>query len=174
MKKIAVILLSLAFGSTAYADNDTSSTKSFLGLEIGLTSVQGDTYSEARHESTGAEFGLRLGAQSEEWRTIFVLNYYDNVDEDQNKETLQLAIDYFFAGDTLDIAFKPFIGVNAGYTNYESTGIDSSDFSYGGQVGFVSSVTESIDVDLSYRYSLSSSESLSNMGSLVLGFNYFY
>jgi opacity protein-like surface antigen len=174
MKKIAMVLLCAIFSSGAYADNDVTVSKGFLGLEVGASMIQGDTFSELRHESTAAEFGLRLGAQTDEWRTMFTLNYLDSDGDDQNVERVSLYVDYFFGGENMDIMFKPFIGINVGYANYESTGIDSSDFIYGGQVGFVSSVTEEIDLDLSYRYSLSNSDSFDSMGSLTFGFNYFY
>ena len=73
------------------------------------------------------------------------------------------------------------LGLNVGYINYESTdNIDMSGFIYGGQAGVVFSVTDNIDLDLLYRYSLSNATqddrdaSLDHVGSIVFGINYVY
>ena len=65
------------------------------------------------------------------------------------------------------------IGANLGYMGYESTFIDESDFVYGGQAGIVLNVS-SVDIDLSYRYSLFNGETADTMGSIILGVNYLY
>jgi opacity protein-like surface antigen len=69
---------------------------------------------------------------------------------------------------------RPFIGANVGFANYESTLVDATDFIYGGQAGVVVAVGESVDLDLSYRYSLSASNDVNSMGSIVFGLNYLY
>ncbi len=58
---------------------------------------------------------------------------------------------------------------------YESTFVDESDFLYGGQLGVVVNVAEQIDIDLSYRYSLTyESIAMDHVGVLMLGVNYLY
>jgi len=66
------------------------------------------------------------------------------------------------------------MGINMGYANYESVGVEDDAFTYGAQVGFVVEVTEDIDVDLGYRYTLSSGDKYDHTGSIVLGANYFF
>jgi len=175
IKKIAMVFLCTVLGSSLYAGN-MSTGKGFIGLEVGYATVQGDVggfFPELDREGDAVEYGLRLGAQTSEWRTMLAFDYYDNSDDDQNVEKGYLMLDYFFLQDD-NVAFRPFIGINVGYANYESTLVDDSGFLYGGQAGFVVNVAESIDLDLSYRYSLSNADALDHVGSVVFGMNYLY
>ena len=174
IKKIAIALLCTVLGSSLYAGNYDSTSRGFLGLELGAATVQGDRFFDLGYEGDAVEYGFRIGAQTNEWRAMFVFDYYDSSDDDQNLEKSFLMVDYFFLESDSDVNFRPFIGANVGYVNYESTFVESSDFAYGGQIGFAVEVAEVLDVDLSYRYSLSNAEELDNMGSIVLGINYLY
>ncbi len=174
-KKIVITFLCMVLGSSLYAGN-ASVAKGFIGLEVGAGTVQGDVggyFEELDYEGDAIEYGLRLGAQSDEWRTMFVFDYYDSSDDDQNLEKGFLMFDYFFLQDG-ESSFKPFIGLNVGYANYESTDVEDNGFLYGGQVGFVINVAESIDLDLSYRYSLSEADVLDHTTSITFGLNYLY
>ena len=185
VKKIAIGLLCTALGSSLYA-GEFSNTQGFIGVEVGAATVQGDIfrpmlggdfYLDKDHDGDAVEYGIRLGAQSDEWRTTILYDYYDSGrSDDQNIEKGFLLLDYFFyngdAGN--EYAFRPFIGVNVGYINYESTLIDEDGFVYGAQAGFAVNVAESIDLDLSYRYSLSDCDPVDHMGSIVFGVNYLY
>jgi opacity protein-like surface antigen len=118
------------------------------------------------------EFGVRIGAQNGQWRTMFIFDYYDSSDNDQNVEQGYLALDYFVFEN--ESKFKPYIGVNIGYANYESTYVDDSGFLYGGQAGILFGVTETIDMDISYRYSLSDADAFDHIGSIIFGVNYLF
>jgi len=189
IKKIGMVLLCTAIGTSLYARDDISESKPFIGLEIGYATVQGDVGDNGvfptvirDYEGSDVEFGIRIGAQKEEWRTTLSFNYFDG-DEDgkkQNYEKGLASIDYFFLSSNQS-NFQPFIGANVGYVNYESTSdIDMSGFIYGAQAGIVISVTENVDLDLQYRYSLSNAAdddhdaSLDHIGSIVFGVNYVY
>lgn len=175
IKKIAMVFLCTVLGSSLYAEN-MSTGKGFIGLEVGYATVQGDVggfFSELDRKGDAVEYGLRVGAQTGEWRTMFTLSYYDSGSDDQNIEKGYLMLDYFFLQNDKS-AFRPFIGINAGYVNYESTFIDESGFLYGGQAGFVVNVAESIELDLSYRYSLSNADALDHIDNIVFGINYLY
>lgn len=177
VKKIAMTLLCTVLGSSVYAGN-FSTAKGFIGLEVGAATVQGDKAPDFfndnfDYEGDAIEYGVRIGAQTHEWRTTLAFDYYDSSDDDQNVEKGYLMFDYFFLADE-EAAFKPFIGANIGYANYESTDIEGSGFIYGGQVGFAYNVAESLDLDLSYRYSLSDADALDHVSSIVFGFNYLY
>ncbi len=187
VKKIVTGILAIALTGSLYAEN-YSEGKKFIGLELGYATVQGDVGGFfpgdiiRDYEGSDIEFGIRLGAQDEEWRTMLLFNYFDG-DEDgykQNYEKGLLSIDYFFLSSNQS-NFQPFLGLNVGYINYESTdNIDMSGFIYGGQAGVVFSVTDYIDLDLMYRYSLSNATqddrdaSLDHVGSIVFGINYLY
>jgi len=87
-----------------------------------------------------------------------------------------VTIDYYvISSEAASVTIKPFIGLNIGYMGYESTFVDESDFLYGGQAGVVVNVSEQIDIDLSYRYSLTyESIAMDHFGVLMLGVNYLY
>jgi len=171
MKKIIIACVYMAMGSSVYA----SDAQGFVGVEIGAASVKGDTYVEPRHEGDAVEFGLRIGAQSDEWRTTFGFDYFDSSSDDQNVERGMLTLDYFFLNGTqYKMEYRPFIGMNIGYANYESTTIDDSDFIYGAQAGVVVNLIDQIDIDLSYRYSLSASDVFDHQSGIYFGVNYLY
>lgn len=188
VKKIGIALLCTVLGTSLYGRDDISESKPFIGLEIGYATVQGDVggffYNDiiTDFEGSDIEFGIRLGAQKDEWRTTISFNYFDGEEDGyaQNYEKGLASVDYFFLNSNQS-NFQPFLGINVGYVNYESTSdIDMNGFLYGGQAGVVYSVSEKIDLDLQYRYSLSSatqdddSASLDHIGGIVFGVNYIY
>lgn len=189
VKKIAAVLLCTALGSTLQAREDVSASKGFIGLELGYATVQGDVGGFlpneiiADYEGSDVEYGIRIGAQEDDWRATFSFNYFDGEEDGkkQNYEKGLLSVDYFFLGAD-ENNFRPFLGGNAGYINYESTeGIDMGGFIYGAQAGFVFALTENIDMDVMYRYSISSATQedhvtaeLDHIGSAVVGINYVY
>ncbi len=188
VKKIGMALLCVSLGSTLYARDDISESRPFIGLEIGYSTVQGDVGGFypgeiiKDYEGSDIEFGVRLGAQKDEWRTTLSFNYFDG-DEDgkkQNYEKGLASIDYFFLNSE-ENNFKPFLGANVGYINYESTDdIDMSGLIYGAQAGVVLGVTDNVDLDLMYRYTLSNATQddrdtgLDHIGGVVFGINYIY
>ena len=107
-----------------------------------------------------------------EWSRPCIVGDYDCADNDQNVEQLLMTVDYFVLDN--DSAFRPFIGLNIGYANYESTFVEDSGFTYGGQIGFVVDVAEMVNIDLSYRYSLSSVDAFDHVGGVIFGVNYLF
>ena len=174
IRKIGLaILTGITLVSTAYAES-APGDKKFLGLEVGAGTVQGNTFTELNHEGSAVEYGVRLGAQTEEWRTMFTFDYFDSSDDDQNVEKLMITVDYFLYNSGGEVSVRPFIGLNAGYANYESTAFDESGLLYGGQAGVVIGITPQIDIDLSYRYSLSEMDSMDHAGTIMFGINYLF
>lgn len=182
VKKIVIACVCMAVLGSSLDARELSNSKTFIGLEVGYSEVQGERIllpdTTTYFENTGEDMilGFRIGAQNEEWRTMFLFDYYDNSDTDQNLEQGLLTIDYFFMGSEYvsSTAFSPYIGANVGYANYESSYVDASGIIYGGQAGFVVGATENIDLDFGYRYSLSETEELDHVGSFVFAINYVY
>ena len=125
-----------------------------------------------KHKGDAVEYGLRIGAQNEEWRATFALDYFDSGSDDQTMQKGYGMVDYFFMGN--DATVRPFVGGNIGYAHYESTLVDKNGLLYGAQAGVVVGVGENIDLDLSYRYSLMQVDAVNDTGSIVFGFNYVY
>jgi len=181
MKKLAVTLLCMTLGSTLYASEDIFTSKTFIGLEVGYAEVQGavghmdDDTVVIDPNFVGdydVEFGFRIGAQNDQWRTTFIFDYYDSSDNDQNIEKGYLTLDYFILEK--ESAVRPYIGVNVGYANYESSYVEDSGILYGAQAGIVLEVAEMINMDLGYRYSLSDIDTLDHIGSVVFGVHYIF
>jgi len=174
VKKLGMVLLWVFLASTVNA-REISESQKFIGVEVSITEVQGQAGANTSGSmSEGTGFGLRLGAENEQWRTMFILGFFD--DEGRNVEKLLLSIDYFFMKTEVmdNYALQPYIGVNFGYMNYESKHIDADGFLYGGQGGIVVDATEQIGLDLGYRYSLSSADELDHTEEVVFGLNYKY
>ena len=181
VKKMGMVLLYVILGSTLFANDYSSNSKTFIGLEVGYAEVQGDVGYMINDAAiiepnfTGdsdVEFGFRIGAQNDEWRTTLIFDYYDSADNDQNIEKGYLTIDYFLLKNESE--FRPYIGANIGYASYESTFVEDSGLLYGGQAGIVVNIAEVIDLDLGYRYSLSDAEALDHIGSVLFGVNYIF
>ena len=172
-KTVVALLAGMALGNTVYAGS-APGDKKFLGLEVGATEVQGDTYSELSKKSNTVSYGISLGAQTEEWRTTFVYNYYNNSSDDQKVNKGLALVDYFFYNSGSEMSIRPYIGLNLGYANYQSTVIDVSGILYGGQVGIVMGITPQVDMSISFRYSLTEMEEVDHMGDIMFGVNYLF
>ncbi len=212
VKKIATACLCMALGSSLYAKN-MSEDNVFIGLELESTKLDtsikldvNDFYLGQFDETSDSmtEYGLRIGAENEEWRATLLYTYADNKDagvkETTNKGSLLL--DYFFwSSGGLDYEIKPYLGLHVGYMNYEVTTdlglginrriVDSSGMFYGAQLGVALNVSEVVGFDISYKYSVTSIEddeliingsgdslayesSLDNMGTIAFSVNYFF
>ena len=177
----SVISAALMLGTTALlsAGGDMRSiggeSEVFIGAEGPLAMVQGSSFWDVNHEGSGPAFGVRLGAQNENWRSMVVLDYFDSEDDDQNYERGTIQVDHFLFNNQFDtVAFRPYIGANVGYLNYESMTADESGMTYGGQVGFTAGVSNSVDLDVAFKYSIAAPEELDHIGNLVFGVNYLY
>jgi len=179
MKKIAVSGLIIAtMVSNLLAESTVSVGEKIIGVEIGAGKIEADTFGilgENNHEGTDLEYGIRLGAQNEDWRTLLMVNYFNSSDDDQEYVKGQIAIDYFFVKDS---PFKPFLGLNVGYIDY-TTATNSGDesntgFIYGGQVGILYHVMDEIEIDVSYRYSFSNADWVNHTEDIVFGVNYIF
>ncbi len=188
VKKIAIGILAVALTGSLYADNYSVGQK-FVGVELGNTNLDRDVQVNSGESGptsdSSIEYGFRLGAQNEEWRTTVLYTYYN--DDDSNFEDTMhkgsLNLDYFiWSTDAGGMKIKPFIGGHVGYMSYDAEGTitaDGSGFFYGGQAGAALAVGEVVELDLFYRYSFTDLKdipeiSLDNTGSIVFGLNYFF
>ena len=218
VKKIAIVLLCIALGTSLYAREDISKGDIFIGLEIGSTKIDSSTKvfltddeddiigDPAKYDGgSEIEYGIRIGAEKDEWRTTLLYSYYNNDDEgiEETMHKGSLLLDYFiWSSNSIDYNVKPYIGLNVGYMSYEASGdllgegnqvyADDSGLFYGAQAGIAMTISEVVQLDLSYRYSLTSMDdsenekelgsdvwlnsvnSIDNMGSIVFSVNYFY
>ena len=173
MKKIVVALLCVVLGTTLYARDGVSESRTFIGLELGYVEVQGDTLFAPQYTGDyDVQFGIRLGAEKEEWRTTLIFDYYDSDTNDQSVQQGLMTVDYYVLGN--ENVVKPYIGLNVGYGRYESTYVDESTFLYGGQVGVVVHAADMVNLDLSYRYSLTGGDLFDHVGGIVFSVDYLF
>jgi len=169
--KLGMIFLCTSLISSIYA-REISESVPFIGAELGIAKVQGSQPSDTSNDQS---YGLRVGAQNEQWRTTITLNYFDS--NKHNVEKLFLSVDYFFLkSDTIgDYPLYPYFGTNLGYANFESTGgADANGLLYGAQAGIILNITEDIGFDIGYRYSLSASDELDHTSDVIFSLNYQY
>jgi opacity protein-like surface antigen len=182
-KKAMIPLLVAGFMIGAQAgdyDVEASPSKVFLGVQLGGAWVQGDHLTDHNYATSGYAYGVRVGAQNNEWRTLVSLDKFDN--NESSYERAEVHAQYLFTMPQLaDMGLRPFIGLNGGYANYEAKGpdangskINESGFTYGAEAGLVYDVSDSIDVDLTYQYTIGHSDRFDHAGTLTLGINYKY
>lgn len=180
-KKVVLICLCIIFASSLNAREVTNS-ETFIGLEMGYVNVQGDrilggVVPDPNHTDSDLIYGIRIGAQNGDWRTTLLYNYYNSTNSDQNFELGLFTLDYFFMDNkssTLSI-FRPYLGLNLGYGNYESSNIGNvNGFLYGGQTGLVVDINKQVDIDFSYRHSFSNEDKFNHVGGFIFGVNYIY
>ena len=179
MKKIVAVLLGTMIGSSLYAGNYDTTSKSFLGIEVGAATIEADTYGilgEHNHKGKNIAYGLRFGAQNKEWRTMLIGNYLNSSKNDQKYFKGQATFDYLLRQES---ALNPFIGLNIGYINYrtspDNNGNDSfNSFLYGGEAGIIVGATDNIELDFGYRYSFCSSSHMNHTENIVFGMNYMF
>ena len=213
VKKITIALLCTALGTSLYARDDISQSSLFVGLELESTKTDanidlvGSPFGLDLSNDSVIEYGIRLGAEKNEWRTT-LLYTYGNDDKDGLEETMHkgsLLLDYFiWSSGSTAYNVKPYIGAHVGYMSYEASAhlvgygvdqilMDDSGIFYGGQAGIAMTISDVVQLDLSYKYSITSIDDvvdmqntgipglwldtvygLDNMGTIALSINYFY
>ncbi|RUM70752.1 MAG: hypothetical protein DSZ09_03980 [Sulfurovum sp.] len=173
MKKIGTVFLLMLFGSALC--EGMSEGEKFIGVEVNIAEVQGDASGIVKDDvSKGASFGLRLGSQNDQWRNMFVWDSFDS--EYRSVMKFFLSLDYLFptAGMVGEYNFQPYLGLNVGYMNYESIDVKADGLLYGGQAGILFEMTEYVNFDIGYRYSLSTEETLDHASEVLFGIQYEY
>ena len=146
----------------------------FVGFELnGVTASDADGISAG-----GFSYGLRFGAQNIDWRTMAVLEIFNNNGEANNYTRGIIQLDYFFLGQSLmqldTYGIRPYAGLNAGLISLDTDTTNIKSLTYGAQIGASMNLTNNIDFDLSYRYNLSSSDRIDHTSGISAGLHYKY
>lgn len=168
-----IILATVATISLANAVDDFSSER-LLGIEVGYSSVSSNT-AGFNQSHTDPEFGIRLGAQNEEWRTTVRANFMETGGRKYQKAMMDF--DRFVWATlykTDSMVFKPYLGGHIGWLRYSDDFTTANGLAYGGQLGLAVNVLDEVDFDLAYRYTLTGTAGVSDMSSLVFSANYLY
>ena len=177
LKKVFISLMVVAVASTANAGDyemEASPSKVFLGIQLSGAWVQGTHKADLNYATSGFGYGVRLGAQNDEWRTMISADKMNN--DKVSYERGELHVQYMFQLPQMtDMGLRPFIGLNGGYANYEAEGgINESGFTYGGEAGIIFDVTDQIDIDVTYQYTMSRAAAFDHAANLGIGINYKY
>jgi len=159
-KLIQKTLVVVSLLGTTFTGVQAQQTKSLLGIEGGMSTLRADTYItgyEIKQSSMG-HFGLKLGAEGENFRVFFSARNY--LPDGENKLiTAGVEAQYKF---NFSKPVNLFIGANAG-SAYIEVG-PSSDGAYpgtnvttpyfGGDIGLNYHASELVDLELGAKYML--------------------
>ncbi len=169
-----IVLATVATISLANAVDDFSSER-LLGIEVGYTSANTPNGLGLNESNSNIEFGLRLGAQNEEWRTTVRANSLSTGEKKYQK--LMIDFDRFVWASlykTDSIVFKPYLGGHIGWLHYTDDITSANGLAYGGQLGVALNVLNEVDFDLGYRYTMTDVSKVNDMSSFVFSANYLY
>ncbi len=168
------LLITLLLSGLIEAKDDFSSER-FLGIEAGYGEIQSKNIIGVPYSTKGVEFGFRIGAQNDEWRTTLSAHHFNK--NSQKYYRSMLSFDHFVWASlykTDDIIFKPYLGGHVGWLKYEDPATDENGFIYGAQAGLAWNVLKEVDFDFGYRYSISDINKVDDIGSVVFAVNYLY
>jgi len=169
------IVFTIIIISCLISAKDSFTSERFLGIEAGYGTVASKNVIDVNEENSGIEFGFRIGAQNEEWRTTLSGHHFSK--SGQKYFRTMLTFDRFVwtsMYETDRIIFKPYLGGHVGWLNYSDNSIEDEGLIYGGQAGLAWNVIKEVDFDLGYRYSFSDIEQVDDIGSVVFAVNYLY
>ena len=169
------LLLSSLLILTLSEAKDSFSSERLLGIEVGYAGLETKDAIGLDQSSKSVEFGFRIGAQNEDWRTTLIGNMSSS---DGHK--IQKALISFdkFVWQSLykkdNIMFKPYLNGHIGYLKHTADKISEKGMLYGGGAGLVWNVLNEVDFDLGYRYSFTELDKLDSLSTVTLGVNYIY
>jgi len=169
-----IFLASLLALTLSHATDDFSSER-LLGIEVGYGNVN-TTTGGASNTYKDPEYGFRIGAQNEEWRTTLSANFMRT--DGMNYKRVMLQFDRFVWASLYkrdNIIFKPYLGGHIGWMKYtDDLSVKDNGMVYGAQAGVTWNVLNEVDFDLGYRYSVTDMKTIDSIGSLTFGMNYIY
>ncbi len=169
------ILLSSLLILTLSEAKESFSSERLLGIEVGYAGLDSKDAIGLDQNTHSVEFGVRIGAQNKEWRTI-VLGDMSNSDGHKIQKGL-ISFDKFVWQSLYkkdDIVFKPYLSGHIGYIKHSVDNITETGLLYGAGVGVAWNVLDEVDFDLGYRYSLTQLDRLDSLSSVTFGVNYIY
>ena len=170
-----ILLVILILGSSLAAKESFSSER-LIGIEVGYGTLDTTNNLGKINSKKDVEYGFRIGAQNNEWRTTLSANF--NMVDKEKFQRVMLSFDHFVWTSlykTDNIIFKPYLGGHVGWMRFTDD-IEERDTGmvYGGQAGVAWNVLKEVDFDVSYRYSITDLSKIDKLSSFVFGVNYIY
>lgn len=163
MSKIILILIFTL--SLLFSQDDEKFP--FVGLGISAQTV--DINTQNNKENT---IFLRYGSQTLDWRTSFAYEFKSSDYQSLSVEIDRILLDELFGTPKL----RPYLGLSGGILKYKDDSLEDTDgFYYGGNVGFIIYLTDTIDLDLSYHYHIVQEiKTIDSMQGATLSLHYFF
>lgn len=161
-----IFLTSLMLNSISYASDGIEEMYGFVGIQASAT--QYDNISSP-------SIGLKYGQQTASWRTAISYNYGE--DSNDRFQSLIIQMDKGILTDAFkNIPFKPYLGFSLGLVEHSGNTVGTDrGYLYGLNGGFNYVLNNSIDIDLGYRYMVSSKlKDIDNNTNLMLSLHYYF
>lgn len=148
-----VVLVAMMTVAPLVASEYSFETHSLFAVEGGASSVDTEAAAGVYDDKEMANIGLKIGAQSDNYRVFLSARYYDA--EDLNTlNTYGAEVHYLF---NFSKAANFFIGANVGVANVKGAvngtpSESASEMYYGGEAGFNIHASELIDLEIGARY----------------------
>ncbi len=164
-----VVLLCLGLSVTLFASE--AEEFPFIGLNLSYDTITFNDLNQSIPSDDKTSFGLHLGKQTQEWRTVFAVSGNSDY-QSVALEVDKILIDKLFGRPEI----RPYLGATVGYLHYEDISLEGDNgYYFGGNFGFLLYATDKVDVDLSYHYyQVSGLEPLDVMRGFGLSIHYFY
>ena len=186
MKKIITGCLVLLMSTMVYAVDGLTSERTFIGIEYGQGSIYNGTtnllgnINDSNNDTD--KYGFRFGAENDEYRAMFLYTYEENDESTEDIRQFFISVDYFIVKEIYNaIEFKPYVGVNVGYMNFQATAeatgikaIEENGALYGGEAGLALGLAEMIDLDVMFRYSFSTIDEVDHTQDFNVAVHYYF
>jgi len=138
-------------------------------MGIGISAQTIDINTQNNRENT---ISLRYGKQTLDWRTIFTYEFKKSDYRSFSVEIDKILLDALFGTAKL----RPYLGLSGGVLKYKKNPLEDTDgFYYGGNTGFIVYLTDTIDLDLNYRYNIVQEiKSIDSIKGATFSLHYFY
>ena len=169
------LLLSSLLILTLSEAKDSFSSERLLGIEVGYAGLETKDAIGLDESSKSVEFGFRIGAQNQDWRTTLIGNMSSS--DGHKIQKAMISFDKFVWQSLYkkdNIIFKPYLNGHLGYLKHTVDNISEKGMLYGGGAGLVWNVLNEVDFDLGYRYSFTELDNLDSLSTVTLGVNYIY
>jgi len=136
----------------------------FWGISINSSDINGDMINT---------IGLRYGQQTQDWRTTFTLE-----NREHGRQSFMVQMDKILLQSIGTYKLRAYAGLAIGAMSQKRADDDSKDigYVYGATVGMMYYISDTIDMDISYKYLKTDDniESIDDFNSASIGLHYFF
>jgi hypothetical protein len=161
-----IFLTFLMLNGISYASDDINKMYGFVGIQASATEYDGISI---------PSIGIKYGQQTSSWRTAISYNYGEESNE--RFQSLIIQMDNGVLGDAFKkIPFKPYLGFSLGVVEHHNSNIGNDrGYLYGVNGGFNYVLNHTMDIDLGYRYMISSKlKDIDNNSNIMLSLHYYF